>query len=63
VIVVVSDFLDVSDTDVAILRALDKDHQLLLFRVLVSELEGVNYIGHTRKVYGSIDRLFIDIQL
>jgi hypothetical protein len=29
----------------------------------VSELEGVNYIGHTRKVYGSIDRLFVDVEL
>jgi hypothetical protein len=63
VIVVVSDFLDVSDSDVATLRTLDKDHQLLLFRVPVSELEGVNYIGHTRKVYGSIDRLFVDVEL
>ncbi len=63
VIVIVSDFLELSDSDVAILRALDADHQLLLFRVPVSQWEGVNYIGHARKIYGSIDRLFVDIEL
>ena len=61
VIMIVSDFLDMSDTDVQHLDSLSHDHTLLLVRVPVSLQEGKNYIGGRKKEYGKLRCLFIDL--
>lgn len=52
VILIISDFLAVSDDDVRHIARLQKDHQVLCVRVGVDQLEGVNYIGMDTKKLG-----------
>lgn len=61
VIMIISDFLDVSETDVQRLVFLSHDHTVVLVRVSVSEYEGKNYIGGRKKNYTSLKHLFIDL--
>jgi len=52
VILLISDFLAVSDDDIRHMQQLQKDHQLLCVRVSIDPLEGVNYIGIETKNIG-----------
>lgn len=52
VILLISDFLVVSDDNIHYMQQLQKDHQVLCVRVGVDQLEGVNYIGVETKNIG-----------
>ncbi len=58
IIVMVSDFLDLSDVDRDRIQLLKKDHHLILLRVSLDSYEWLNYIGVPSYVD---DSLFIDI--
>lgn len=61
IIMIVSDFLDVSETDVQRLVFLSHDHTVVLVRVPVSGYEGKNYIGGRTKEYGKLRELFVEL--